>query len=413
MSMKKSKRWTLAAFLALFIALFGFNSVAQATTYGIFADVSSHQPDDVVFFKNLATNQVAGVVVKLTEGNGGYANDEAANQIASAQAAGLKVSVYHYAWYNGADEARGEADFFASQAAQLGLSKDTLMVDDVENSAMTNPYDDTVTFQKELASLGYSNQATYSMASWFWKNKLPRNYPIWVANYGVDQPGVDNAAAWQYTNNFNGQHVDMSYDFSGIFTTGSTITTPPASNNSNDGSTTTSPANPDTPVNTTPPASMSGIATINYIPNYGIALWNGYGANRTYAGRTLLTGTKWKVLAQTYANGEYWYNLGGNQWIEGQYTNIDTGTVGVPAVNSNGASNSKIVTIKYVPNYGIALWNGYGASRQYAGRTLMNATSWAVFGEKYVDGGFWYNLGGNQWIEGQYTTSPNGLPAFE
>lgn len=119
------------------------------------------------------------------------------------------------------------------------------------------------------------------------------------------------------------------------------------------------------------------------------------------------------MLAQTYAAGEYWYNLGGNQWIEGQYTNIDTGTVGVPAVNSNGASNSKVVTIKYVPNYGIALWNGYGASRQYAGRTLMNATSWAVFGEKYVDGGFWYNLGGNQWIEGQYTTSPNGLPAFE
>ncbi len=86
---------------------------------------------------------------------------------------------------------------------------------------------------------------------------------------------------------------------------------------------------------------------------------------------------------------------------------------GVTTINSNGSSNSKAITIKYVPGYGIALWNGYGASRKYAGRTLANASSWAVYGEKYVDGEYWYNLGGDQWVEGQYTDSPNGLPAFQ
>lgn len=407
MRFSRKVRVLLASFLTLCIGLFCFNSVALATTYGLFADVASYQPSDVQFFKSLATNQVAGVVVKLTEGNNYYVNDKAADQIAAAQATGLKVSAYHYAHYNGPDEAKAEADFFANQAAQFGLSKDTVMVADVEDSAMSNPYDDTITFQTELARLGYVNQVTYSMASWFWKNKLPRNYPVWVANYGVDKPGVDNAAAWQYTNNFNGQHVDMSYDFSGIFTTGSshiTNPTPTIPDNSNQS---------DTAANVPAPTPMSGVATINYVPRYGIALWNGYGAQRTYAGKTLLHGSKWKVLAQTYADGEYWYNLGGNQWIEGKYTNIDTGTVGVPAVNSNGASNSKIVTIKYVPNFSIAVWNGYDANRQYAGKKLPNASSWAVYAQKYINGAFWYNLGGNQWIEGQYTTTPNGLPAFQ
>lgn len=389
MHSSRKKRVLLTAFLTLFVALFGFNSIAQATTYGMFADVASYQPDDVLFFKNLATNQVAGVVVKITEGSGSgaYVNPKAANQIASAQAAGLKVSLYHYARYNGASAAKAEADFFAGQAAKYGLGKDTVMVADVEDNSLSNPYGDTVTFQQELARLGYNNQVTYSMASWFWANKLPRNYPIWVANYGVDKPGVNNAAAWQYTSNYNGQSVDMSYDFSGIFTTGSNTGT-------------TTPSTGDT-------------ATINYIPGYGIALWNGYGANRTYAGRTLLTGSKWKVLAQTYADGEYWYNLGGNQWIQGKYTYAPTGMDGVTTINSNGSSNSKAITIKYVPGYGIALWNGYGASRKFAGRTLANASSWAVYGEKYVDGEYWYNLGGDQWVEGQYTDSPNGLPAFQ
>ncbi|GAN40957.1 autolysin Aml [Lacticaseibacillus paracasei NRIC 1981] len=35
----------------------------------------------------------------------------------------------------------------------------------------------------------------------------------------MNQPGVDNVGTWQFTNNFQGLGVDMSYDFFGHYTT--------------------------------------------------------------------------------------------------------------------------------------------------------------------------------------------------
>lgn len=251
----------------------------------------------------------------MTEGSAdgdAYVNPKAGAQIKAAQAAGLKVSLYHYARYSGAEDARNEADFFADTAAQFNLGTNTVVVADVEDSSLPDPYNDTVSFQNELAARGYNNQVTYSMASWFWNNKVPRNYPIWVANYGVDSPQVDNATAWQYTNNYNGQHVDMSYDFNGIFTgTGTATNNGTNTNNNTNSNMQNVPSN--------------AVARIKYVPGYGIALWNGYGASRSYAGRTLAHNSRWRVLKQTQVNGHYWYNLGGNQWIDSQYTDYPNG----------------------------------------------------------------------------------------
>ncbi|ERL65035.1 GH25 family lysozyme [Schleiferilactobacillus shenzhenensis] len=302
----------IALLLGLGVGVAVTTPAAEAAAFAQFADVASYQPDDVVFFKSLATNEVAGVVVKLTEGSAdgdAYVNPKAGAQIKAAQASGLKVSLYHYARYNSADEARDEADFFADTADQFGLGKNTVVVDDVEDSSLADPYNDTVAFQSELAARGFNNQVTYSMASWFWNNKVPRNYPIWVANYGVDSPQVDNAAAWQYTNNYQGKNVDMSYDFTGIFTN--------STNNSSGSST-----NNNQP---TPTVTKNAVAQIKYVPGYSVALWNGYGAARTFSGRKLPHNSRWKVVKQIQVNGHYWYNVGTNQWIDAQYTDHPNG----------------------------------------------------------------------------------------
>ncbi len=60
----------------------------------------------------------------------------------------------------------------------------------------------------------------YASGSWFTsgrinKSALYNNTPIWVAAYGTNQPGVNGASAWQYTDNGHGLNTDFSYDFTG------------------------------------------------------------------------------------------------------------------------------------------------------------------------------------------------------
>ncbi|GAF41107.1 hypothetical protein FC83_GL000894 [Agrilactobacillus composti DSM 18527 = JCM 14202] len=188
----------------------------------LFADVAVYQRSDLAYYQMLANNGVKGVCIKLTEGSragSNYINPRALAQTKSALAAGLVVSFYHYSLYNGVTDAKAEADFFVSVAKQMGATANTVMVADAEAPTLYSPYADTQAFQDYIAYMGYNKQATYSMASWFWAKKLPTNRPLWVANYGVSQPGVNNVDAWQYTSTWNGMGQDMSYDYTGLFTT--------------------------------------------------------------------------------------------------------------------------------------------------------------------------------------------------
>lgn len=319
---KKSLKKLSALFLVGISVLgFGFSTASQvqASDFSKFADVASYQDSSESFFQNLATGDVAGVVIKLTEGTN-YINPKAAAQIKSAQAAGLKISLYHYARYSGAAQAKNEADFFANTAASYGLSGSTVMVADVEDSSMSNPYGDTQTFQAELANRGYANQVTYSMASWFWYNKVPTNYPIWVANYGVNQPGVDNAAAWQYTANYNGMNLDMSYDFTGLFTDNSVSQAPSAE------TTTTTASAQDNSAN---------VITVDQNSARGVK------ADGTST-RYFDAGSQWQSNGITLINGKAAYLVGSDVYIyqkdttQANVVTVNAINSGVTAVRKNG-----------------------------------------------------------------------------
>lgn len=110
--------------------------VQQESSY--FIDISSHNGViSVSEFLSLKSQGITGVVVKLTEGTS-YTNPYASSQISNAQAAGLKVSAYHYSHYEAAAEAKAEAQYFVSVAKSLGLSSSTVMVNDMESSEMLN-----------------------------------------------------------------------------------------------------------------------------------------------------------------------------------------------------------------------------------------------------------------------------------
>ncbi|MGY0267550.1 LysM peptidoglycan-binding domain-containing protein [Limosilactobacillus fermentum] len=194
----------------------------------LFIDVSGYQEDSVDYFQIAKAKGVMGVVVKLTEGSedgSAYVNPRAAAQIRNAATAGLHVSCYHFARYTSNADAQNEARFFVKIAKQYGVTSDTLMIDDAEVHSAADYNSATAAFLNEVKALGYANVGLYSMKSFFTSGILNShgfgNAKIWEAGYGITDLGIDNAAAWQWTDNGLGMSVDTSYDFDGAFTVGS------------------------------------------------------------------------------------------------------------------------------------------------------------------------------------------------
>lgn len=201
----------------------------------LFIDVSGYQEDSVEYFQRAKSQGVMGVVVKLTEGSedgSAYVNPRAEAQIRNASTVGLRVSCYHFARYTSNDDAQNEARFFVKIAKQYGITSDTLMIDDAEVHSAADYNSATSAFLNEVKALGYANVGLYSMKSFFASGILNShgfdNAKIWVAGYGITDLGIDNAAAWQWTDNGLGMNVDTSYDFDGAFTVGETTGSVPS-----------------------------------------------------------------------------------------------------------------------------------------------------------------------------------------
>lgn len=194
----------------------------------LFIDVSGYQEDSVAYFQRAKDQGVMGVVVKLTEGSedgSAYVNPRAEAQIRNAATVGLRVSCYHFARYTSNADAQNEARFFVKIAKQYGMTSDTRMVDDAEVHSVADYNSATAAFLNEVKALGYANVGLYSMKSFFTSGILNSHgfgeAKIWDAGYGITDLGIDNAAAWQWTDNGLGMNVDTSYDFDGAFTVGS------------------------------------------------------------------------------------------------------------------------------------------------------------------------------------------------
>ena len=220
-----------------------------------FVDVSSHNGHiSVDDYRKLAQQGVGGVVVKLTEGTH-YTNPFAESQVRNAQGAGLQVSTYAFSHYTNDEEARAEARYYVAFANRLGLPKNTVMVNDMEDPKMQNGINQhTLAWADEMRRLGYSNLMYYTSASWLDQNNLRSKGPVntsqfgysnfWVAQYPSSNLNLDgakslkynsDAGAWQFTAQAQllaGKHVfDHSVDYSGRFTQQSALAKQPLNGN--------------------------------------------------------------------------------------------------------------------------------------------------------------------------------------
>ncbi|KRM91613.1 GH25 family lysozyme [Fructilactobacillus florum] len=184
-------------------------------------DVAKFQDSSLAFFQQMKSAGVKAVIVQLTAGSKGHPysqNPKAGAQVANARSAGLRVHAYHYSYAYGHDDMLTEADNFITQYHALGLNPDTdfAFLDEEDGSNNPNPAtDDCNTWLDACANAGIKNLGVYSMKSWFSSGRINQNSLhtncLWVANYGVSSPGVDNCSVWQFTDNYYG--VDCSYDF--------------------------------------------------------------------------------------------------------------------------------------------------------------------------------------------------------
>ena len=207
-----------------------------------FVDVSSHNGSiSVNDYRTLANKGVGGVVVKLTEGTT-YRNPYAGEQARNAQLAGLQVSAYAFSHYTSEEQARAEARHFISEARNLNLPKNTVMVNDMEDAKMKDNINrNTLAWADEMRKNDYTNLMYYTSASWIDENNLRGKGPVktaqfglenfWVAQYPTAKLSTNDAktlryngraGAWQFTSQAEllpGKHVfDHSVDYTGRFT---------------------------------------------------------------------------------------------------------------------------------------------------------------------------------------------------
>lgn len=148
----------------------------------------------------------------------------------------------------------------------------------------------------------------------------------------------------------------------------------------------------------------NGVVYVNYVWGYGVNLWLDHntnaGAEKLADGsfRKLATGSAWKYSAvATDVNGNVWYKLGNRQWIQGEYASK------TPIVNPNSwniTNKTGVGHIKYVPGYGVNLWTS--PDQKAWTKKLNHGTAWKYFKIATKGGKTMYNLGGNQWVDGQY-----------
>lgn len=131
------------------------------------------------------------------------------------------------------------------------------------------------------------------------------------------------------------------------------------------------------------------IVYVNYQPSYGVRVYQNPGSDPTNI--YVFHGTNWEIIKQTHdQSGQIWTQLSNNQWIPNKYL----------VTENNG--RIPVGTVHYVKGYGVNLWNGYGNEKEFSGRRILDGSQWKVYKKAIVGNTYWFNLGADFWVDGQY-----------
>lgn len=279
---------------------------------------------------------VKSITTKISEGTY-YQDYTAANNIQTAQAAGLYINGYHFARYQTVQQAKNEADYACQLAKADGLPLGAVLVADVEASQQQYLSRATLdacnqAFAEVVKLYGYRPDV-YTMGSWV--NSKMSNAG-WIASYPYAPTGktwYSNNNAWQYqsTARFQGSYgnFDVSTLYNNFYTGGQQV------------------------VNT-----INNTVTIQTWNANPTAMLNSKGD--PYMTTPLAHGTKWQGLGIAKNKDDTaMICIGNNEYVRQDCTTL------------NG-----LVVINYAANYGVNAYNSKGQELKGTNFRFKGGSRW-------------------------------------
>lgn len=166
-----------------------------------------------------------------------------------------------------------------------------------------------------------------------------------------------------------------------------------------------------------------GVADVQYVGAGGAPVYDTPYKGHTQVG-TLKNGSYYhikKTQSTNTVNNDTWYQIDNGQWIDEHFVSFDKskafivnklkngaqGTITIPDGTSDSTglivSYKGVGSIVYSGRGGVAVWNSPFSGHSMTGKYLKNGSRWKIFEKVEVtDAHTWYNLGGQQWVDGQY-----------
>ncbi|CAJ1174567.1 GH25 family lysozyme [Companilactobacillus nantensis] len=320
------KKWVIAAVTTVLsvVTVFFCASNVDAARMDM-VDVSNYNGNmSVANFQDMHDNYgVKAAVTKISEGTT-FKDAYAANDIKTAQAAGLYINGYHYAHYSTVAQAIAEADFAAQTAKADGLPAGAVLITDVESSeqaalSVSQNNANNAAFINEVAKYGYRSDI-YTMGSWLnYKMNIDKG---WLAAYpynATDMYEYSWAHGWQWTStyNFNGSYgnFDVSQLYDNFFTSYQAPQGITAGN-------TDTTVKPDTTTNNsvTDSSTMSVIKVRNSASDFiNLMALQADGSMKVVTNRGLANDSSWKTDQTRTVDGVTYHRVATNEWVSAQY----------------------------------------------------------------------------------------------
>lgn len=410
MFLKKRVIAFLMAAISMVTLFFGATTVDAARMDMV--DVSNYNGDmTVANFQDMINNYgVKAMVTKISEGTS-FKDSVAANNIKTAQAAGLYVNGYHYARYSTVSGAIAEADYSAKLAKEDGLPTGAVLATDVESSeqsSLSKSQNDAnnQAFMNEVAKYGYRS-TIYTMGSWV--DTVMTVSSGWIASYPSNATDLqwysaDHGWQWSSTYQFDGSYgnFDVSQLYDDFFTTYQTPTGyTDSSTTTNAGSTSS------TTTDTSTSTSNDSVITVNntssnYVPL--VAINNG--SVSTVSNRALSNGSAWKTDKTQVIDNVTYYRVATNEWVNAEYIKGNNATTS-SASDSTGSTSNSVVKVRNSDGSYVRLMalQTDGSMQPVDNRALGNDTSWLTDQSKVVDGVTYYRVATNEWVAQTYVIS--------
>lgn len=173
-------------------------------------------------FVNIRNQGVKAITTKISEGTW-YQDPTAANNIANAQAAGLYVNGYYFAYATDNATAVQEANYASATAQADGLGVGAVLAVDAESSNQMamgiamQPVNATA--EKQVGIAGGYRSTTYTMGSHI--ETTPDGDKSWIANYPytptASQDYYSSEHGWQWFNHATFDGVNGAFDITQLY----------------------------------------------------------------------------------------------------------------------------------------------------------------------------------------------------